>query len=138
MMMWYKPKHDDYFQFKIYDIQNEKGYHHIYKFNQAIASQSYSTKVETVICNAWQMKKDKFMFVCLSHKAENKKTDGSIINNNYVIDVSKGAIRQSQFTFGPYQDYLIDCYNLGPNAMFRTFKIEEGKILPSPTYYIDN
>lgn len=80
-------------------------------------------KVETVICNAWEIRKNHFIFICLINKPENKKTDGTIINSNYVIDISKGAIRESQFTFGHYQDYLIDYYNLGPNAMFRTFKI---------------
>lgn len=56
-----------------------------------------------------------------------------------MIDVGKnGKIREANFNFGPFQDYLIDCYNLGPNAIFRTFKFEEGKILKTPTYYIDN
>ncbi len=71
------------------------------------------------------------------NKSDNKKGGG--VNSNYVVDIANnGVIREAKFTFGPYQDYLIDCYSLGPNAMFRTFKFEDGKAVVTPTYYIDN
>jgi hypothetical protein len=38
MVLWYKPKHDDSFEFKTYDIQNGKGQHRIYKFSHALAA----------------------------------------------------------------------------------------------------
>jgi len=76
--------------------------------------------------------------VCLSNKSQVKKTGGTIINNNYIIDTTSGEIRESKFTFGPYQDYLIDYYNLGPYSMFKTFKVEDSKLIKSPVYYIDH
>ena len=135
--MWYRPKHDDSFEFKTYDVQNGKGQHRIYKFSQALAAEHNIPKVETLVMNAWELRRNEFIFVCLVNKTDNKKGGG--VNSNYVIDImNNGAIREAKFTFGPYQDYLIDCYSLGPNAMFRTFKIEEGKVQTTPTYYIDN
>lgn len=65
-------------------------------------------KIETLIRNAWEMKKNYFMFVCVTHNPDNKKTYGSIVNSNFVIDVFKKTIREAQFTFGHFQDYLID------------------------------
>ena len=107
-MLWYKPKPENFFQFKTYDIQNGKGHRNIYKFNHGIANQPLENTIETLIRNAWEMKKNNFMFVCLTHKPDTKKTEGSIVNSNFVIDVSKKTIRGAQFTFGHYQDYLID------------------------------
>ena len=54
------------------------------------------------------------------------------------MNLEKGEIKQSRFTFGPYQDYLIDYNNLGIHSIFRTYKIENSRIMPSPTYYVDN
>lgn len=94
--------------------------------------------METVILNAWELVDKNFLFVCLTNKTESKKAGGTVINSNYVVSMSKADIRQANFTFGPYQDYLIDYYNLGLYSMFRTYLIEDGIILKTPTYYIDN
>lgn len=45
MMIWYKPKHDDYFEFKTYDIQKGKGQLRVYKFNQAISAETNHNKI---------------------------------------------------------------------------------------------
>jgi membrane protease subunit (stomatin/prohibitin family) len=95
-------------------------------------------KVEVAIFNVWETKKDNFLFVCLTNKQTPNKNGGTVINSNLIIDVSTGKIRESAFTFGPYQYYLIDCYNLGAYSMFRTFKFEDNKIIKTPTYYVDN
>ena len=69
MMMWCKPKHDDAFEFKTYDIQKGKGQLRVYKFNQAISAEPNLTKIETVIANCWQIRPNNFIFVCLTNKA---------------------------------------------------------------------
>lgn len=124
MMMWCKPRHDDSFEFKTYDIQEGKGQYRQYGFSDPLAAFGQMHKIETLIMNAWEMRKSNFIFLCLTDK-EIKKTGGGSINSNFIVDVdNQGAISETKFTFGPYQDYLIDCYNLGPNSMFRTFKFE--------------
>lgn len=73
----------------------------------------------------------------MSNKAENKK-GGTVINNNFVVNLKEGEVRESRFTFGPYQDMIIDSWNLGRYSIFRTVGTEEDKIVPSPIYYVDN
>lgn len=45
--------------------------------------------METVILNAWELVDKKFLFVCLTNKTESKKAGGTVINSNYVVDMSK-------------------------------------------------
>lgn len=97
--------------------------------------------METVITNVWHLYEKKYIFICLTNKTESKRIGGTVINSNFVVNIDKNdkrEIRQSKFTFGPYQDYLIDYYNLGICSMFRTYMIENGKVLKTPTYFVDN
>lgn len=94
-------------------------------------------KMEALIFNAWQLTASKFIFLCWTGKEVNKM--GGTPNTNFVIDIANnGLITEAQFSFGPYQELLIDCLNLGTYSMFRTFKWENGKGVPSPTYYVHN
>ena len=52
--------------------------------------------------------------------------------------MKSGHTRETKFTFGKHQDYLIDQKYMGPTSMFRTFDFEAGKPLPTPVYYVNN
>jgi hypothetical protein len=138
MVMWYKPKHDDDFEFKTYEYLPEKGkgeFKH-YKFPFSLASRGTTTKVETLCHNAWELRSNCFIFLCWVGKETNRQ---GALNSNYVVDIdNQGAITEAAFTFGPYQDLLIDCLNLGEYSMLRTFSFDSGKAVKTPTYYIHN
>lgn len=123
-MCWYKPRHDDSFEFKTYEIiEGKGGIFKTYRFNNPISAEPHITKMETVILNAWQLYPRSYIFICLTNKTESSKDGGTVINSNFVINLDKLEVRKSRFTFGPYQDCLIDYYNLGIHSMFRTFKV---------------
>jgi hypothetical protein len=122
MMCWYKSRHDDYFEFKLYELQGNRGQYTNYKINNSIAADTHTVKMEVAIFNAWELKKDHFLFVCLTNNTEGKKSGGTVINNNYVIDFKNKQIKESLFTFGPFQNTLIDYYSFGAYSMFRTYK----------------
>jgi hypothetical protein len=128
LMIWFKARHHESFSFKTFSITGGKGQYKCYSFNRPIAGEG---KVETVISNVWELRPHNYLFLCYSSKATP--------NSNYVVDTAnKGNIRPCRFTFGPYQHQLIDCYSLGRYSMFRTFAYSHGKVLASPTYYVDN
>lgn len=55
-MCWYKPRHDDSFEFKNYEIiEGKGGIYKIYRFKTPISVEPHVTKMETVILNAWQL-----------------------------------------------------------------------------------
>jgi hypothetical protein len=137
-MCWFKPRHDDSFEFKTYEIVEGKGLYKIYRFSTPISVEPHTPKMETVILNAWQLHQKNYIFVCLTSKTESRRDGGTVINSNFVVNLEKGEIRQSRFTFGPYQDYLIDYFNLGIHSMFRTYRFEDGKVMKTPTYFVDN
>lgn len=53
MMLWHKPRHDDSFEFKSYEISEGKGQLRHYRYPHSIASKDLHQKVEVVIFNAW-------------------------------------------------------------------------------------
>ena len=56
VMCWYKPRHDDSFEFKNYEIiEGKGGIYKIYRFKTPISVEPHVTKMETVILNAWQL-----------------------------------------------------------------------------------
>ena len=78
--------------------------------------------------------------VTVSNKTESKAFNKEgVVNNNFVIDVDAGTIRETKFFFDQqYNDYLIDYMYLGPISMFRTFFFKDGKVETTPVYYVDN
>ena len=76
----------------------------------------------------------------VSNKTENKAVNKEgIVNNNFIVDVSAGTVREANFFFDTkYNDYQIDYLNLGPISMFRTFFFQDGKVEATPVYYVDN
>ena len=85
---WYKPRHDDSFEVKIYEIiEGKGGVFKSYKFNTPISVEQHITKMETVILNAWQLYNKSYIFVCLTNKTESKKDGGTVINSNFVVNL---------------------------------------------------
>jgi hypothetical protein len=71
MMAWFKPRHDDEWEFKTYDLRdNQKGKLTIYKFPQQIGIPYNIPKVEVALNTMWECTKDFFMLVCISNKGE--------------------------------------------------------------------
>jgi len=88
----------------------------------------------------WEQTKNVFLLCCISNKTEQNKTNtAGIVNNNFVCDTKKGTIREAKYYFDQkYNDFLIDYHYMGPNAMYRTYQFENGKVLSSPVYYVNN
>ena len=80
------------------------------------------------------------MLVCISNKNDenHKNKELGVVQNNYIFDTKTGTIREAKFSFGWYQELVIDQYNLGPVCMFRTFDFKDGEPLETPIYYINN
>lgn len=97
-------------------------------------------KVEIAVNTIWEMKKDIFCICSITSKTEQeKKNAAGVVNNNYIMDVKTGVIRESKFWFDTkYNDYQIDTHYMGPNSMFRTYMFENGKVVRAPVYYINN
>ena len=68
IICWYKPRHDDSFEFKTYEIVDNKGRYKLYKFNNALAAEANLLKVETAILSVWELRKSHFVFICLTNK----------------------------------------------------------------------
>ena len=83
----------------------------------------------------WKIRPSEFMLVCISNRTDT--VDGPP-NNNYVVDVKTGNIRESKFTLGKLQDLHLDQHRIGEFSMFRTFDFENGAALETPVFYIDN
>ena len=47
-------------------------------------------------------------------------------------------MREVKFTFGPYQEQIFKSCNLGRFSLFKTFMIDNGKPMTTPSYYVDN
>jgi hypothetical protein len=86
------------------------------------------------------MSAGKFCAVTISNKSDAKAVNkDGVVNNNFVLDVLAGTVREANFFFDEkHNDYLIDYLYLGQFCMFRTFNFLEGKVIPSPVYYINN
>ena len=82
----------------------------------------------------WEMRPDEFMLVCTSNRPDSEGPP----NNNYVLNVKTGEVRESKFTVGKLQDLHVDQHYLGEFCMFITFDFENGNALETPVYYIDN
>ena len=143
MIAWFKARHDQEWDFRTYDLrENEKGEpigYKPYRFKQEIGLPYNLANVQCALNTMWETTRDCFMLVCIINKnEEHKNKELGVIQNNYIMDVKTGVIREAKFSFGEYQELLIDQRYLGPTSMFRTFDFKEGKPLKTPIYYINN
>lgn len=92
------------------------------------------------ITNLWETKRNVFCAVCVSNKTESRAVNKEgVVNNNFIIDVLAETVRETEFSFAEkYNDFLIDCYYMGPISMFRTFFFQDGKVERTPVYYVNN
>ena len=97
-------------------------------------------KVECAINTIWEMKSNVFLLSCISNKTEvNAVNKDGAVNNNFIVDTRVGIVREAKFYFpAEHNDFLIDQYYMGTHCMFRTYAFENGKVLSTPVYYIDN
>ena len=87
------------------------------------------------ITTMWKIRPSEFLLVCITNRPDK---DGKPANNNYVVDVATGDIRESKFTLGKLQDLHLDQHMIGDFCMFRTFDFENGAALETPVFYIEN
>lgn len=92
-------------------------------------------KVQCALKTMWEIRPFEYLLVC---DTDRSKPEEGPINNNYVVDVRTGNVRESKFTFGQHQEFLIDQKYMGPTSMFRTFDFEAGNPLETPVYYVNN
>ena len=68
--------------------------------------------------------------VCLSSKTgDHKNKELGVIQNNYILNVKTGNLRESKMCFGEFQELVIDQTSLGEICMFRTFDFKGGNPL---------
>lgn len=141
MIVWFKSRHDEEFDFKVFDLRDDaKGKLTEYKITNTIGMPYEMNKVECALANLWETKRGTFCAVCVTNKTEQKMvTKEGIVNNNFILDVALGTVREANFWFDPqFNDYLIDYINLGAISMFRTFEFDNGQAKETPTYYVNN
>mgnify|MGYP000451093288 CR=1 FL=1 len=67
------------------------------------------------------------------------KNKDNIVNNNFIWDVEKNEMRESNFLFDEeYNDFILESDSFGKYSVFRSFCFTEGKVVKSPCYYVDN
>lgn len=100
-----------------------KGTYQHYHIRNTIGEPYGLNKVEMAITSLWETRRGQFLLVCVSNKTESQAINKEgVINNNFVMDVTTGTVREAQFSFDKlYNDYQIDHLYLGPISMFRTF-----------------
>jgi hypothetical protein len=126
---------------KTYDLRDqEEGKYNEYHIKNTIGNGYNLNKIECAISSLWEMSAGKFCAVTISNKFEAKAINkAGVVNNNFIIDVVAGTVRETNFSFDQkHNDYLIDYHYLGQFCMFRTFNFVEGKVASSPVYYINN
>jgi hypothetical protein len=141
MIAWFKPRNDEEIELKTFDLRADpKGKFNHYKIRNTIGEPYGMEKVEMAITNVWEMRRGQFCLVSVSNKTEGKALNKEgVVNNNFVMDVDTGVIRETKFSFDPkYNDFLIDYISLGSISMFRTFYFQDGKVETTPVYYVDN
>lgn len=141
MIAWFKPRNDEEIELKTYDLRDDpKGRFNRYHIKNTIGEAYALNKVEMAITNLWETRRGNFCVVSVSNKTENKALNKEgVVNNNFIVDVEAGTVRETRFSFDPkYNDYLIDYYSMGSISMFRTFYFQDGKVETTPVYYVDN
>lgn len=141
MLIWFKQRHDEEFEFRTFDIRDEpKGKLKTFRIKNTIGEAYNLNKVECALINIWEIKPNVFCLVCISNKTESKAVNSQgVVNNNFIYDAEKQVITEAKFFFDEkYNDFQIDIINLGPYSMFRTFDFDDGKVLRSPVYYVNN
>lgn len=141
MITWFKPRNDEEIEIKTFDLRDDpKGAYNHYKVKNTAGLPYGLDHFEMAITTMWEMRRGQFMLVCISNKTENNATNkDGIINNNFVVDAKTETIREAEFSFDKdFNDYQIDHLYLGPISMFRTFCFQDGKVRPSPVYYVNN
>ena len=141
MMCWFKPRNDEEIEIKTFDLRDDpKGAYRRWVVRNTAGVPYGLDRFEMAINTMWEVRRGQFMLVCISNKTENNSLNkDGVINNNYVVDVTAETIREASFSFNKdFNDYQIDQLYLGPISMFRTFCFFDGKVQPSPVYYVNN
>ena len=135
MLCWFKGRHDDGFEVRTYDLREEGKNYNCYQYPNTLAAKYDMPKVEIAVTTLWEARPYEILLVCISNRGE---TIHGPPNNNYIMNVKSGEIREAKFTFGKYQDLHLDQHYIGDVCMFRTFDFENGNPLETPVYYIEN
>ena len=88
--------------------------------------------------NAWEARPNQYIFICVVGIDLKKEIE----NTNYLVDVGTDVeeekVREVKFTFGPYQEQIFKSCNLGRFSLFKTFMVDNGQTMTTPSYYVDN
>jgi hypothetical protein len=146
MIAWYKYKHEGEIEFHYFDLRDDPKNTQMktVKVNNT-GGQAYNINNFSIsLANLWETRPGQFMLVANSNKEANGKNADGIINNNYVIDVTAGTMRETKFWFKDpkdgfaWNDQMIEYFYMGPVSVFHTFRHEAGKTLTTPVYYVNN
>ena len=95
MIIWYKARHDEEFEFRMFDLRNDlNGKYNVIKIKNTIGQPYHLNKVECAVANIWQIKKNQYCLACISNKTESKAVNSEgLINNNFILDMDHQTIR---------------------------------------------
>lgn len=84
------------------------------------------------------------LLVDSNESLENDENTDDIVNNDYIINVENGTMRETKFWFKYPNDgfelnsQMIEYIYLGTFSVFYTYKHEAGGMLKTPVFYINN
>lgn len=146
MIVWFRYKHEGEVEFNYFDLRTDPKNTKMstVRINNT-GGQAYNiNNFSLSLANVWETKPGQFCLVGNSNKEANGKNADGIINNNYIVDVNEGTMRETKFWFKDpkdgfaWNDQLIEYFYMGPVSVFHTFRHEAGKTLTTPVYYVSN
>jgi hypothetical protein len=131
MIAWFKARHDKVWDFRTYDLRdNPQGNYNVYSIKQTLGDPYGIQNVQCALNTMWEVRPNEFMMVCVSNKTDDHKNkELGVVQNNYILNVQKGNLRETKMCFGELQELIIDQTSLGQICMFRTFDFKDGKPL---------
>jgi hypothetical protein len=146
MIAWFRYKHDAEIEFNYFDLREDPKNTKMttVKINNTGGQPYNINNFSLSLATLWETKPGQFMLVANSNKEANGKNPDGIINNNYVVDVKAGTMRETKFWFKDPKDgfawneQMIEYFYMGPVSVFHTFRHEAGKTLTTPVFYVSN
>lgn len=91
MIVWFKSRHDEEFDFRIFDLYDDpKGHYRNIKIKNTIGEPYNMNRVECALTALWEMKRGIFCAVCITNKTQLKMTNKEgVVNNNFILDLEK-------------------------------------------------
>lgn len=139
---WFLTKQEQLLKFHTFDLETnqEEGTHRTFTINNTIGKEVGLENLSLALINMWQLRPNTYMMVTNTNRLEaNKPNSKGKFNNNYVVDVVAGTIREFKTDWPDKWNTLqIDTINLGAISIFHTLDFEKGEPLHTPVFFVHN